>query len=72
MLYPGKVSQYQVLNVEKPVESVQVTLQKTGPSTYRIDIANLPVSPEVDGKSLRILTDAPTMKEILIPIKLIN
>lgn len=72
VLYPGTVTNFTVLSVEKPVDSTQITLQQPSPGTYRIDVDNLSVSPGIEGKSLRILTDVPAMKEIVIPIKLVD
>ena len=69
VLYPGTVRQYQVLKVENPFATAPHTIQQTAPGVYRIDITNLTPSDELQGKALRIFTDLPKMREIVVPIK---
>ena len=72
VLYPGTVREYKVLNVENPSPAVRHSVQRVAPGSYRIDFMNLTPSEELQGKSVRILTDLAKMKEILVPIRIVD
>ena len=68
LIRPGSVKTYKVLNVEPPRDGLTVNTYELQPGTYRIDIKDLPVDPELDGSVLRIHTDLNRMKTIDVPI----
>ena len=69
LIRPGTAKQFKILEVVPPVPEATATITAQGAGTYRIEIQNLKPSPEIDGKSVRILTDLTQMKEINVPIK---
>ena len=71
LVRPGTVREFVIRSVEVPVEGVETRIHKLPGNTYRIDIVNLPSSPELDGKAVRILTDNESKPELLVPIQVV-
>ena len=63
---------FQVLGVEPPLPDIQCRVMKLPPNGYRIDLINLVATPELNGKSLKITTDLESMKEILVPFRILK
>jgi hypothetical protein len=70
-LYPGTARDYRVLEVNPPMDGVDVTVVQSTPGVYRIELKGLPIASPLDGKALRILTDLDRMAEIRVPIRVI-
>lgn len=66
---PGDVEEFKVETAEAPLDSIDVQVQPVGKSGYRIRLANLVATDDLDGKVLRITTNTDQKKEILIPIR---
>lgn len=64
--------EFQVLGVEPPTPDIQCRIMKLPPNGYRIDLVNLVASPELNGKNLKITTDLESMKEIVVPFKILK
>ena len=67
---PSKVKAFKILKVEAPDPAIQTRVIEMGESVYRIQVKNLRPTTEIDGKVLRITTDAPGMRELLVPVRL--
>ena len=71
LLIPGTVRDYKVLSVEAPFPATHTQFRLTAPGTYRIEITDLPVGPEIDGKKILIRTSLNLMREISVPLHFI-
>jgi len=69
-VYPGTVREYQILNVEPPVQGVGISVANPAPGTYRIDMTGVPVTSTLAGTAIKITTDLPEEKELLVPIRI--
>jgi hypothetical protein len=69
LVIPGSARDYQITAVEPPSTNIQAQYRQSAVGTYRIDLANVPAGPELNGKSVRITTTLPKMKEIEVPIR---
>jgi hypothetical protein len=72
LLRPGTVSSFKVLRVEPPLETVQIRVWEQKNNTYRIELLSVPSGPEFAGKVVRIFTDLENMKEIVVPIRVLD
>jgi len=72
VIAPGDVKEFKVEEVEAPLASIEVTVEKIGRLGYRIRLANLSADSELEGKSLKIRTDLPQKREILVPFKIVG
>lgn len=72
LLIPGTVRDYKVLSVQAPFPQTQCQFRMTTPGTYRVDISNLPVGPQVDGKKILIRTSLDTLREIAVPLHFVE
>ena len=68
-IHPGHVTNYTVQSVEAPDPSIGVETFPMEGNSYRIRLTNLHGGPGLEGKSLRIITDVESMKEIHIPFR---
>jgi hypothetical protein len=71
MLMPGTVKEYRVLQVDLPADDAQCEILNPSPGTYRLNIANLLVAPEMQGKTIRIHTDLQQMKDIFVKLQVV-
>jgi hypothetical protein len=66
---PGSGHPFSVSEVFPPDPSIQVDIQPFGADGYRISLQNITVSPELNGKVVRITTSSESMHEILVPFR---
>ncbi len=64
--------EFQVLGVESPTPDIQCRVMKLPPNGYRIDLINVVASQDLNGKTLKITTDLESMKEILVPFRILK
>ena len=64
--------EFQVLGVEPPAPDIQCRVMKLPPNGFRIDLINLVATQDLNGKSLKITTDLESMKEILVPFRVVK
>lgn len=60
---------FQIAAVEPPVPTIQVNISSTEPTAYRIDLANIVATQDLDGKVLRVRLSDEGEKELLIPFR---
>jgi hypothetical protein len=72
LIRPGTTATFTILAVEPPLEGIEVTQQSLPSDMVRINLHGLPVSDEMDGKHVLIRTDLQRMREILVPIRVID
>lgn len=65
---PGRVKAFKIISVERPLASLETKITPMANNLYRIQIKNLQAIKALDGKEIRIKTDAPNTKEIRVPI----
>lgn len=65
----GRVKEFKILSVKPPSQSIGVDVLPQGGRGYLIRLSNLPNGRELEGKFIRITTDAKELKEIIIPIR---
>ncbi len=61
----------EIKSVEPPVPSIRTTVSPTEPNSYRIELADIVSSKELDGKTLKIITSDPNTSEITIPFRVV-
>ena len=71
ILRPGSQGDFKVTGVDCPLEGVTVNIARQGTGMYRIDLRDLKPVPEWDGKKVRIHTDCKSMKEVLVPVRVL-
>lgn len=67
----GQVTRFKILDVKSPVARIQPKVVAFGEDGFRIVLRELAAAPDLNGTCLAITTDAPTMKEIRIPIRVV-
>jgi len=67
----GSVANFQILDVQAPIDASHVSIHKQENGMVRIELSELTASPELNGKTVRILTDLEHMRTIEIPIKIL-
>jgi hypothetical protein len=67
VIRPGTASSFKVLGVELPDQKMTTEIAQFGPSGTRIQINNIITRPDLNGKAVKIKTDAPGMTEIFVP-----
>ena len=72
ILRPGVTQQFKVLNVEPPDPAIKWEQTAFGANGVRIQLSNMTGRPEINGKSVKITTDAETMREILVPVTVVS
>jgi hypothetical protein len=72
LLRPGTTPTFKVLGVVPPLEGVEVEQSSLGRNMVRINLRKLPVKEELAGKHVLIRTDLERMREIRVPIRLID
>jgi hypothetical protein len=71
LLRPGTVSVYTVNRVTVPDAQIVSTVRAVSPGVWRIDLAGIPVQPDLDGAAVTIHTSVESMPDIVVPIKVI-
>lgn len=67
----GSAADYEILDVQAPVDAAHLTIHKQADGMVRIELTGLVASPDLDGKSVRIITNLELMKTIEVPIKIL-
>lgn len=67
----GTATSVNVLGVESPDPAITTESVKISAGITRIQVNNVIAKPELNGKSLKITTDAEGMKEILVPFQIV-
>jgi hypothetical protein len=62
---------FKVVKVELPGEGMTNSLTSVRPDRCRVEIKTCGALTGVSGKSIRIETDLPSMKELLIPVNVV-
>ncbi len=71
VLRPGEVPTFSVTHVETPHPEMTSQVTTIAGNGVRIQLNNIIATADLDGKQLRIVTDAEGMEEILIPFRVI-
>ena len=66
---PGSGKTFSVEKVEPPDPAIHVEIAPFGQDGFRIMLQNIVVSPDLDGKVVKITTSSESMKEILVPFR---
>jgi len=66
----GAATSFEIKEVISPDPSIKVNIFPFGDQGYRIQLENIVPSAELDGKMIKVLTTAPTMSEINVPIRI--
>ena len=69
---PGRIKEFKVLSVEKPIPEMEAEVIPRGENNYNIRLGNMPTDNTLDGKELVIKTDLPNNADIKIPFKVIK
>jgi hypothetical protein len=69
---PGRAGAFTIRDVQSPVASVTPLLTDIGGGIYRLDLKNIPVTAELQGTSLTLLTSLTNMPAIAIPFRFEN
>ncbi|HEY3323768.1 MAG TPA: DUF1573 domain-containing protein [Planctomycetota bacterium] len=67
----GIVLKFKILDVSAPFLKSAPPILRFGEDGYRIVLKGLVPSADLDGQKLTITTDAPTMKELIVPIRIV-
>lgn len=71
LVYSGVKTPFKILKVEPPLPDIQTTIRKMSlAGGYRIDLRNINVSKDLDGKPVVITTDCEKMPRISVPFKI--
>lgn len=68
----GQVAKFRIVEVRSPVARLQPRVAPFGEDGFRILLRGLAAAPDLDGACLTVTTDAPTMKEIRIPFRVVR
>ena len=68
----GQVAKFKILEVRCPLERIKPKVVPFGEDGFRILLRDLAPEPGLAGACLSILTDAPTLKEIRIPFRIVR
>lgn len=69
---PGRVRSFELVNVEPPDPSIAVHVSPMPPHGYRIQLSNITPHTGLHGTHIRIETDVEDMREIEIPIEIVQ
>ena len=71
---PAEIASYELQLEYRTTDEmpIQVEILEDRAHTYRIRLSNLPSPAELQGKSVRIYTTAPGMKQISVPFRLVG
>ncbi|HMO51058.1 MAG TPA: DUF1573 domain-containing protein [Kiritimatiellia bacterium] len=70
VIRPGATPEFEVTKVEVPDPEMKVSIFPFGGQGYRIQIENIQPDEALDGKAFRVLTTAPFMSEIAVPVRI--
>ena len=70
LVRPSKVSQFNILRVEAPHPDIKATIIPVKRGIQRVELKNIPVTRDLDGKEVRIFTNLSVMKEIKVPFRM--
>ncbi|MBN1675114.1 MAG: DUF1573 domain-containing protein [Kiritimatiellae bacterium] len=65
----GTLATFEVLSVEAPEPGIEVRIEPYSPGYYIVVLRNILPSPALGGKSVKIVTTATRMQEILVPFR---
>lgn len=68
----GAINQFKIERVITPLKTIHAEVKPIGNLGYRIRLTNIVASDDLKGKEVKIVTDAPHEKEILIPFELMS
>ena len=66
---PGQIQQFKVLEIETPSPDMKTRAYNLGSAGYRIQVSNVIANPDLNGKTLKIKTDAEAMPVIEVPFE---
>ncbi len=72
MVYSSRQQGFKVLRVQAPDPGIEVRIRKSVFSGCRVELKNIIPGPALDGKSVVIFTDDPTLPELKVPLRLIR
>ncbi len=67
---PGRVAEFEILDVVAPLDGIEPTLMATGDNAYTLRLANMPRNDDLEGKSIILRTNIPGHEEIEIPFNI--
>ncbi len=67
---PGRVAEFEILDVVAPIDSIETTLMSTGDNAYTLRLSNMPRNDDLEGKSVVLRTNIPGHEEIDIPFNI--
>lgn len=70
VLRSGLGHPFTISEVTPPDPSMQVAVEPFGPDGFRVTLTNVVVSPDLNGKVVRITTSSESMREILVPFRI--
>jgi hypothetical protein len=69
LLRPSLAPRFKIEHVEVPAPDIRATVIPVRAGMQRVELQNIPVSGDLDGKQVTIFTDLPIMKEIQVPFR---
>ena len=69
LLRPSTVARFKILRVETPHEDIRSAVIPVRGGIQRVELRNIPMTGEMDGKEVRIFTDLEIMDEIRVPFR---
>ena len=69
---PGTRPLFKIESVEVPDPDILYEIQPAAPSGYRVMLTFRKITTAMHGKAIRIQTDAPSMKSIYVPIRVVG
>lgn len=71
-LWSPSSKSFKVTKVECPVDAMAATVNASVAGRVQVEVKTRGSLEEADGKSVRILTDLPSLKELLIPVRVLS
>jgi hypothetical protein len=65
----GQVTKFRIVDVQAPFVKTPPRVMPFGEDGFRILLRDVAATPDVEGQEIRVTTDAPTMKDIRIPVR---
>jgi hypothetical protein len=70
MVQSSRKHNFKIVRVDPPLPNMDVTVRATLFRGYRIELRNLRPLPELNGRTLTIITDCATMPKLIIPFRI--
>ncbi|MDD5677731.1 MAG: DUF1573 domain-containing protein [Kiritimatiellae bacterium] len=70
MVQSGRRHKFKIVRVDPPFPDMDVTVRTTLFKGYRVELRNLRPLPELDGRTLTIVTDCPTSPTLTVPFRI--